>query len=94
MITDYPDAAFAAHLELLTRREDLHPDLKPYLVKMRFGGMMLKHPLVFSAIHTDQMNAWANNAYHAKSEAVRRHWRLDTSPLTSGCTSDPIASRR
>jgi hypothetical protein len=63
--------ALDAHFALLTRDEDLHPDLAPYLVEMR-SGLMLKHPLVFSVMHTNQMNAWANEHYRCKLNAVAK----------------------
>ena len=61
--------AFEAHVALLTRYEELHPDLAPYLMEGR-SGPALNHPLVFSMFHTDQMNAWANEQYRRKLDAM------------------------
>jgi hypothetical protein len=63
------EAAMAAHVALMDRHEELHPDLKPWLVPMK-SGLMLKHPLVFNAFHGDQMNAWANERYRLKLAAL------------------------
>lgn len=63
--------ALEAHFAPLTRDEELHPDLAPYLMEMR-SCPMLNHPLVFSMFHTDQMNAWANEQYRRKLDAVAK----------------------
>jgi hypothetical protein len=63
------EAAMTAHVALMDRHEELHPDLKPWLVPMK-SGLMLKHPLVFNAFHGDQMNAWANERYRLKLAAL------------------------
>ena len=88
------DDEVAAYMELLTRQEDLHPDLKPWIVPMSFGGMMLKHPLVFSPFHGDGMNAQANASFRYKLAALEGQSRLAIGRPTSGCTNVRTALRR
>jgi hypothetical protein len=53
--------------ELTERNEDLHPDLKPYLVNTRMGAM-LKHPLFFQMFYAPTMNGMYNEQYRAKKK--------------------------
>lgn len=57
---------------LMTKVEDLHPDLVPYLVDDGPFGLCLKHPLVFSIVHTPEQNAMVNARYLQKEAAVRK----------------------
>ena len=57
-------------MDLLDKREDLHPDLVPYRRDDGPVGPMIHHPLVINMFHTDQENARINAAYLAKKQAV------------------------
>ena len=66
-------------MDLLKTVEDLDPELVPYMEKGGPLGRCIRHPLVYSMIHTDQMNAIANRQLAAKKEAVaeareQREW--------------------
>lgn len=54
---------------LIGEKEDLHPDLAPYLNVESFGTM-LKHPLVFNLFHSPQMNAFCNKQYKEKKTYI------------------------
>ena len=49
--------------------EELHSDLKPWIVETEFGEC-LKHPLLFMLFFTPQMNKMANKSYLAKKKYV------------------------
>ena len=66
------DDEVAAYMELLTRQEDLHPDLKPWIVPMSFGGMMLKHPLGVQSLPPRRDDAQANERYRYKLAALEQ----------------------
>lgn len=60
---------------LLQKREELHPDLKPYL--MTTGGRYssipcIQHPLVYSLFHTPEQNALINAQYESKLRLVKK----------------------
>ena len=57
---------------LMSKREDLNPDLVPYLDDTGPFGLCLKHPLVFSIVHHDQHNAYVNAQYGQKKEQIRK----------------------
>jgi len=57
------------YVELLTRQEELHPDLKPYVEKASFGAC-LRHPLVYGLFYTPEMNALYNEQYKHKQEYI------------------------
>jgi hypothetical protein len=61
----------------LLEPEPLHPHLRPYLYDDEYFGSMLKHPLVFSLIHTPAHNKSVNLQYEQKQkmtkEAVARY---------------------
>lgn len=57
--------------KLMTTKEDLHPDLVPYLCKSSFGTS-LKHPLYFEIFYSPQFNARINKGYLAKKEYVEK----------------------
>lgn len=49
--------------------EELHPDLKPWM--MTEGKIpMLKHPLVYSILHTPELNNWTNRFYQQKLKQI------------------------
>lgn len=56
--------------ELFARREDLDPELKPYLDSAGPLGPCIRHPLVYSIVHNDALNAYVNLQFQKKSEAV------------------------
>ena len=62
--------------KMMTRmqeREELHPDLKPWLEDSTVLGPFLKHPLVFMGVgNNGEMNAMANDAYKAKKESLKK----------------------
>lgn len=51
--------------QLLSKKEDLHDELKPY-----FDGTHLRHPLVYSIYHFPHSNALINARYLHKLKAV------------------------
>lgn len=58
-------------MELMTRKEELHEDLKPWVVDDGPFGPMLKHPLVQDIAFDPQRCARLNAAYAWKMEAVK-----------------------
>lgn len=58
--------------ELMMKEEELHPDLKPWLVNTKGLGRMLKHPLVFEHMFDLKRCARINKAYLYKKEAVEK----------------------
>jgi len=59
-----------AIMDLLTRKEDLHEDLKPYLYDHPTLSAVLQHPLVYSVPHSPMFNAHMNRMYENKKKAV------------------------
>lgn len=65
----------AAYLmELITRKEALHEDLKPWVVDDGPLGPMLKHPLVQEMLLDPQRCARLNASYAYKLAAVAKAW--------------------
>ncbi len=60
------------YIRLLTTQEPLHPDLKNHIYEIERLGKCLKHPLVFSIIYTEQMNALLNEQYVVKKERAEQ----------------------
>ena len=60
-----------ADLFMLDKQEQLHPELARYRVWLQ-SGLMIKHPLVFSFMHHDAMNAYVNHQLKMKQEAVQQ----------------------
>lgn len=56
--------------DLLRRQEDLHEDLKPWLVEARGAGTMLNAPLMQQLFYHAQLNAMINRSYEAKKKAL------------------------
>jgi hypothetical protein len=56
--------------ELLTKQEELDPELAEYTVESAHFGSCIKHPLVFDMMHVPQMNAWVNAQLRSKQKAV------------------------
>lgn len=56
--------------KLMSKQEDLHPDLTFYLRTTNIGEV-LQHPLVFSVPHHSMQNAMVNAQYKYKLEAVQ-----------------------
>lgn len=52
-------------MQLLSKKEELHPELKRY-----FDGTHIQHPLIYSIYHFEQTNALTNARYLAKKKAV------------------------
>lgn len=53
--------------------EELDPELEAYLEESdEFGWTMIRHPLVYSVIHTDQLNKQVNKMLKYKKEALER----------------------
>lgn len=59
-------------MELMTRKEELHDDLKPWVDNDGPFGPMLKHPLVQEIFLDHQRCARVNVAYASKLEAVAK----------------------
>ena len=55
---------------ILTRKEELVPELKAYLHHKTFP--MIQHPLVYSVPHFQEMNAFVNAQLKHKTEAVEK----------------------
>lgn len=53
-----------------SKQEDLHDELKIYLVEYPKIGMCLKHPLVFGVPYSSSSNAFYNHQYIAKKTAI------------------------
>jgi len=61
--------------KILSTKEDLHEDLVPYLEDIGKGSFpMLRHPLVFSVPHFEQLNSLTNKRYLYIKERVRVHF--------------------
>lgn len=54
--------------EYLSKKEDLHPDLKEYLDETSAIGTCLRHPLVFAIPYMEPLNAMYNEQYKVKKE--------------------------
>jgi uncharacterized protein len=55
--------------------EELHDDLKPYIVPMAYGWQALKHPLTFHVPYSEHLNKLANQSYlykKAKTDEILR----------------------
>lgn len=50
--------------------EELHPDLLPYQVELEHSGTWIKHPLIFSMMHDQALNAHVNRQYVMKVKAL------------------------
>jgi hypothetical protein len=60
-------------MDIMNRKEDLHPDLEPYLVQDGpLGVPFLNAPLVKNIMHSPQENAWMNKSYLLKKEQVEK----------------------
>lgn len=61
--------------EVFGKREELNPTLARYLSKDGPMGLpCIKHPLVFSIMHTPEQNAMVNRAFEQKQRAVDEAW--------------------
>jgi len=58
-------------VDMMTRKEDLHPDLVPWIENTSFG-QCLKHPLIIGLFYHEGMNAMYNAQYKAKLEYIER----------------------
>lgn len=58
--------------ELLMTQEDLDPELELCLIQEGMFGPSIKHPLVYSMVHTPNMNALVNRQLRQKKEALSR----------------------
>ena len=56
--------------DVLTRREELHADLQPYVVDHPSLGQMLQHPLAYQIPYFPQSNALINLQYQHKLEML------------------------
>jgi hypothetical protein len=57
--------------DILSKKEELHEDLKPCLSKNPFP--MLRHPLMYHMMYTEQMNALINKQYEYKKQALLKY---------------------
>lgn len=74
------DSAQKEFMELMTKKEELHPDLVPYLEKNRTLGTVLKHPLIIELFIQLGHCARVNRAYQYKlkyveEEIAKKNWR-------------------
>lgn len=58
--------------KLLGTKEDLDPELAEYIDEDGMFGQSIKHPLVFSIVHTPALNAFVNAQLRQKKEALKR----------------------
>jgi len=58
--------------KLLTTEEELDPELESYYEINEDGWAMIRHPLVYSVLHTENMNAMVNHQLKYKREAVAK----------------------
>lgn len=56
--------------ELIKRKEDLNPELAPYVLNGGVLGKVLKHPLVFDIFYNEQLHAVYNEQLRVKQEYV------------------------
>ena len=57
--------------DILNKKEELHPDLVKYMTKhdtLNFD--MIQHPLVYSIMHSEQLNALVNKQYEQKLKSI------------------------
>lgn len=67
-----PDEQRRSLEDTFGKYEDLHPDLVSYIEKNDVGTW-IKHPLVYSILHTPLLNAQVNAAYLLKREVVKSY---------------------
>lgn len=58
----------AAALDLYTKKEELHPDLAPYVRHDNRLGDLIQHPLFYQVFHHSSLNAYANACYLSKKK--------------------------
>ncbi len=58
--------------KLMRTREELDPELAMYTYEDSLFGSSIKHPLVFSIVHTPAMNAFVNAQFKQKKEALKK----------------------
>lgn len=58
--------------KLLQAQEELDPMLAMYIDENGPFGPSIKHPLVFSIVHTPTLNAFVNAQFRSKKEALKR----------------------
>lgn len=58
--------------QLLRIQEALEPELQMYLYEDGVFGTCIKHPLVFSVVHTEQLNAMVNAQLKFKKKALAK----------------------
>jgi hypothetical protein len=56
--------------KLIERKEELHPDLVPYISESPGLGSCLRHPLLYQLFYTSQLNALINEQYQQKLTCV------------------------
>jgi len=56
---------------LLHKKEDLHPDLVPYIEEIH-GFQAIRHPYMVEIPYTEEMNAIINARYNYKKEAIAK----------------------
>jgi hypothetical protein len=71
-MNDKPKIDADEYMRLLMAQEELHPELKAHLYEIEGFGRCLKHPLVFSILYTEQMNAILNEQYRVKNERAEK----------------------
>ena len=59
-------------IDIFSKKEELHPELKPYLSNLSNGIPALRHPLVYSIFHTDHQNAFINRQYEERKKMLKK----------------------
>lgn len=67
-----PDVKTPNLQELLTKREDLDPELKRYVFETGRIGPVLQHPLIYEVPYHEMMNAVINLRFKLKKEAANK----------------------
>lgn len=67
-----PADAFKRMLDPAQPTEELDPELARYLEDSELFGQSIRHPLYYSIVHHERLNAIANAGYRLKKEALRK----------------------
>lgn len=60
-------------MALMDKKEDLHPDLEPWIQKLDSGALLLNAPLIQELFYNPQSNALINARYARKQELIEKY---------------------
>lgn len=72
MLDSIPEDKREEFIEAFGQPEELHEDLRPFVVDLGDVGTWIKHPLVFSIMHSSMLNAMVNEQYKNKLELLSK----------------------